>query len=373
MHDPAHCGTCGTACKEAQPCDDGRCVCLPPTADLQAAIDAAKPGATIHLCAGTWQLTQTIIVAGKDVTIIGHGADKTILDGGGAVQVLKNAASVILTLQDLSITRGSLPIAGDASQAGGGIYNAGALTLRDVDVTNNSAYAGGGILNSNGLFVSGGRVMDNVALEGGGIYNTGSAQLTMHGAVVRNNTVDSGGGGGIFNDGSLELVDSNVSDNMVTGTEGWPFGGGVYNNSGAAALFRSSVTGNAAQRGGGIYNGYAALTLDAGSTVSDNTAEHGGGIRNTGTVTLKSDSRVTDNAATGTGGGIWTSEGTVRLNAGSHVTGNRAATGGGFADTAGPFGHVAIADETIVTDNHLTDGITLSNCFSVATIPNCIG
>jgi hypothetical protein len=52
------------------------------TQGLQEAINQAPPGATLTLCAGTWTLTETVIIP-ANLTLIGAGAGKTTLDGGG--------------------------------------------------------------------------------------------------------------------------------------------------------------------------------------------------------------------------------------------------------------------------------------------------
>src|SRR5215210_974303 len=58
----AQCGEIRNNCKK--PVDCGPCTppCtgLQPTADLQEAINAAAPGSTVTLCAGTWTVTSTL-------------------------------------------------------------------------------------------------------------------------------------------------------------------------------------------------------------------------------------------------------------------------------------------------------------------------
>ena len=108
---------------------------------MHRAIEAADAEATLTLCAGTWNLTRAVVIS-KTLTLIGAGADATVLDGGDAVQVLQ-IASVTVTLQDLTIRKGY----GDL---GGGIVNNGTLTLRGVGVTGSLATSGGGIYNDGG-------------------------------------------------------------------------------------------------------------------------------------------------------------------------------------------------------------------------------
>jgi hypothetical protein len=262
------------------------------TDDLQAAVDTATPGATLVLCPGTWALKSTILIA-KDLTLLGAGADQTILsrDSGKHkdrdFRVLQTAAGATVTVQDLTITKGSPP----GYNEGGGILNDGTLTLRNLTVTRNGAGSGGGIHNNGTLSLVNVTVAENDALAGGGIANVGTATL---------------------------------SDSRVTGNGGAAyFGGGILNGGTMTLGAGSSVSGNVAWfNGGGIYNDGGVLTLEAGSSVTGNGAENGGGIGNDrGTVELEAGSSVTGNQAV-QGGGIINREGTLRLEAGSSVTGN---------------------------------------------------
>jgi hypothetical protein len=281
-------------CSGSQICQsDGTC-CLPDTADLQAAIDGAAAGDTIPLCAGTWNLTSTVSIS-KNLTVIGAGTGVggSALDGGNTVRVLDIADGATVTLQDLTITRGFLPVNGPG---GGGIINAGTLTLRGVSVTGNAAFYAAGIFN---------------------LYGT----LTLQ-------------------DGS-----------SVTGNTSANTGGGIENGYGTVALETGShVTGNtAASGGGGIFNSGGILTLRNDSSVTGNTSAAGGGIHNqTGTVTLETGSSVSGNRATLYGGGISDTEGTVTLRSGSRVTGNTAANGGGVFTASG---RVTLDTDAIVCSN----------------------
>lgn len=94
--DPGNCGACGNVCRPPAICQNGRCVvqpgpCLPPDADLQAAINATggNPGnatPTLTLCAGRFTAVQLVVSldnAPLGLNIVGAGSGKTILDGQG--------------------------------------------------------------------------------------------------------------------------------------------------------------------------------------------------------------------------------------------------------------------------------------------------
>ena len=267
------------------------CTGLYPTDDLQAAIDAAAPGATLTLCPGTWALTSGIRIT-QNLTLVGAGAGQTVLDGGGnPIRVLQIAPGASVTVQDLTIAKG----VSTAGFEGGGIYNEGTLRLLGVTVTGNKSEFAGGIYNNGTLtLAAGSRVSDNTAdFEGGGIYNDGT--VTLEGG-------------------------SNVSGNAAGSS-----GGGIYISSGLATLKDGSlVSGNTTgSEGGGIYNFNGILTLAAGSRVSGNTASFaGGGISNLGSVTLEGGSRVSGNTAGSFGGGTYNDGGVVTLVDSNSVTGN---------------------------------------------------
>jgi len=108
---------------------------------------------------------------------------------------------------------------GPFTVVGGGISNAGTLTLQHSTVAANFA--------------------DNF---GGGIYNaTGSTLLITQSAVV-DNSMGQGDGGGIFNDGLLFLTNSTLANNLTLANH-VPGGAGLRNN-GTAWLTNATITGN---------------------------------------------------------------------------------------------------------------------------------
>ena len=127
----------------------------------------------------------------------------------------------------------------------------------------------------------------------GGILNT--ANLTLTGSTVSDNTAASEDGGIGNYGGALALVDSTVSGNSAVGA------GGIGNDdSGTATFLDSSVSGNSASAGGGISNA-SNLTL-TDSTVSGNTATNDAGILNAANLTLIGSTISGNTAALGNGG-----------------------------------------------------------------------
>ena len=367
--------------------------CLPSGADLQTAIDAASPGDTLTLCAGTFfDIAATIT---KNLTLVGAGSDQTILnnDTSCICAVIEVAKGATVTVQGLAI--------GKRDVSYWGFVNYGTLTLLEVTITGGGAPANGaGIYNEGTLTLGAGASIRGLSVSnsGAGIYNDGGVVRLAAGSSVTSNHAVLGSGGGIYNYyGTLTLeAGSNMTKNLA------PNGGGIYNDYGTLLLQDgSSVTGNGAGSAGGIYNNGGTATLEAGSSVKNNTANNdAGGIYNDGTLTLKTGSSVTGNTTlVGGGGGIY-NDGTLTLQDGSSVTGNTVGgtggNGGGILNTGiaileagakvtgntvenldglggdggGIFnasGSVTLGSTDIVTNNDP------NNCSGSPAVPSCIG
>ncbi|MFM2197656.1 MAG: hypothetical protein RLZZ505_1088 [Verrucomicrobiota bacterium] len=131
------------------------------------------------------------------------------------------------------------------------------------------------------------RIVNGISNNGGGILNAGTLSL-LHSTLSENDAAT--GGGGIYNAGTLAITSSTLSGNL-----GSLRGGGI-DNAGTLAITSSTLSGNDANgNGGGIYNaGTLAITS---STLSGNSSSiAGGGISNAGTLALNH-SIVTSNTS----------------------------------------------------------------------------
>jgi hypothetical protein len=255
------------------------CESGPPTCGykhIQEAINAATTGDTIRIAAGKYDEHLTVSGPATSLTLRGAGAGMTTIDGTTTIgTVLTIDAGETVKVIGVTITRGT-------GIHGGGIENAGSLTLKDSAVSRNIAQDGGGIWNDHSLTLNDSTISENAAATKGAAF-----------------------GGGIDNvGGSVTLNDSTISHNEAEGG----LGGGIYNESGTLTLNDSTVSHNEAAFGGGIYNESGTLTLN-GSTVSHNTATVGGGIFNEGGQVTGSNDTITGN----TPNGIENEGGTVKL------------------------------------------------------------
>ena len=205
---------------------------------------------------GTITLTSALPDITSDMLIAGNGPSKLTVSGAGITRVF-NVASGTSTLADMKITGGH-------SSDGGGIANAGDLTVTLSTITGNSStFNAGGISNSGVMQVTYSTVSGNTAgNSGGGLGNTGT--LTVANSTLSGNTASTFGGA-VVNTGTLTVADSTVSGNSVGA------GGGIGNQFGTVALTNSTITGNTATSGGGISaNGTETLVnaIVAGNTAS---------------------------------------------------------------------------------------------------------
>ena len=252
---------------------DGICDIAPPThtCTLRAAIQEANALAgadEIILPPDTYLLTiVTELGITGNLTITGGGASTTIIDGNKSVRpnsrVLVAGSGITVNISGVTIRNGG------TGGVGGGIFNAGTLTLTNSTVSGNNADGdGGGIYNANGgtatltnITVSG----NNVGVDGGGVFNDGGGTMTLTNSTVSgNNAGDDAGGVRNANGGTMMLTNTTVSGNNAGD------GGGGIRNSGTLTLTNSTVSGNnAGEDGGGIYN-FSGTANAFNSTITDN-------------------------------------------------------------------------------------------------------
>ena len=177
-------------------------------ATIQSAVDDATC-TTVYVSPA--QVFHENVTIGRDVDLYGAGAadaDLTILagDGTGSVVTVKAGSTVniagflirggaavngggVANAGTLTVT-GSYITGSSAIVSGGGVYNTGTMTLSDVDVDTNTADEfGGGVYNRGRLTITGGTlVFQNAAgIDGGGVVNAGIVSL-CGGSILSGNT-----------------------------------------------------------------------------------------------------------------------------------------------------------------------------------------
>ena len=128
---------------------------------------------TIVLTGGPLVLTDP-----ATTTIIGPGANRLTISGGGKSQVF--------VIRGGSVALSGVRITGGRDDIGGGLFNdRGTLALTNVSLAENAAIIGGGLFNNGTARLRNVSVTGNAASVGGGITNFGT--LTLAHVTVRAN------------------------------------------------------------------------------------------------------------------------------------------------------------------------------------------
>lgn len=222
-----------------------------------------------------------------DLTIDGDGHK---IDAVGISRIFMVTAKNVL-LKNITFTNGF------TVEYGGGIHNAGDLTIRECKFDHNTAGY------QSGLFVLG---------RGGAAYNAGGANLRIENSLFTSNESTEGDAGAIFNEGDLSIDES-----TFTGNEAKSSGGAIHNNEAALTLTGSKLNDNTSNSGGAISGEESVLDI-SNSELSANKAKHNGGgaisIKN-GKLTVVT-TKLTKNVLLGeyySGGAINNIEGEVNI------------------------------------------------------------
>ena len=280
---------------------------------LREAIVAANntPGADeIVLSAGTYVLTinggdELAHDGDLDITseLIIRGTDpaNTIIEAQNNNRVFEIRPSAVATIEGVTITGGSVDDSG-----GGGleVHSSAQLTLRDVVVSGNATVHpqdGGGIYNDGSMNLIDTTIASNsAARDGGGLYNSGTA--TLERVTFSGNTGEEGGG--IHQNNGLLTGTDVVINGSNRATSGR--GGGIDNSNSTIDITNITISGNHSTNGGGGINndGGSSMVTLTNITVSGNSTDgDGGGIRTREPISILNGT-IADNTATGVGGGL---------------------------------------------------------------------
>jgi predicted outer membrane repeat protein len=209
--------------------------------------------------------------------IIGSGAARTIVDGGGV-------ASVVLILNPKAhVTLSQITMRNGGGQGdGGGVYNCFATVTIDSSIlSGNSATSGMGNLGYGGaIYNCPGSTMTiinstftrNSAENGGAICNGGT--LTINNSTFRENIARHRKGGGIRNYGVLTINNSTFSGNRAPhGTGGAIHNGQLFGATGTLVMNNSTISGNIVDdgQGGGIFNLNGDTAVVQNNIIANNT------------------------------------------------------------------------------------------------------
>jgi beta-glucanase (GH16 family) len=234
--------------------------------------DPALAGQTITLTSGQ-------LVVPRNLTIDGSAAADLTISGNDASRVFEVVGGVDATITDVVVRDGA------AAPRGGGILNYGTLTLERVIVTDNAEvgpepanfeFGGGGIYNGDGatLNLIDSEVSDNTATNqpGGGVYGFFNSTINVSGSTISGN-VSGDVAGGFRTLGNIDIVNSTISGNTSTA---W-HGGGAFHTDGAMTVTNSTVTANVAPAGTASGIVVATFGAPASLTITNSILEGNGG------------------------------------------------------------------------------------------------
>lgn len=245
-----------------------------PFNSINKAVEVSNPrdNVVIHLGEGTFEGNGNVMISinkahlsqGGSITIVGAGADKTIIKGSSAYYAFNIYADSVVTLRDLSIVDCK-------SVEGGAICNSGTLLVDNCIFRNNFAFNTGGAISSiengdckiyNSVFINNSVTCNDEYgnANGGAVYSLKSDLLVdscrFVGNFAKGNCLNAISGGAIYVGAYLNNVpsvkNSNFINNYVVSTNfrtNWEYakGGSIYMincNLFNDSFINSSVTGN---------------------------------------------------------------------------------------------------------------------------------
>src|SRR5208337_857082 len=190
------------------------------------------------------------------------GAALLTVSGGGAASdfsVFTVDSGVTATISGLTIAGGNR----SASNIGGGVFNAGTLTLAGDVVSGNSAGYGGGVFNAGTAILTGCTLSGNSATaSGGGVYSDDGSTLTLINDTITGDKAYYGGG--VFSTGVVTLTNATLAADPTTS-------GGALDNYGAGTVTLNNTIVANRTSGGDI-----AGTVNGSSNFIDDSATAGG-------------------------------------------------------------------------------------------------
>ncbi|MFA0832412.1 MAG: right-handed parallel beta-helix repeat-containing protein, partial [Methanobacterium formicicum] len=244
-------------------------------------------------------------------------------------------AGIYISGGTLSVTNSTL-YGNIASYRGGALFinsGTGSVTITNSTISQNkmllsgSAYGGGAIYNQATVNIVNSTLSDNNApTNGGALYNTGTSNITNSTLTGNTATTSTGYGGAIYNSGNLNINNSIFQSNIVNG-----YGGVIY-NPGNTTIINSTLNGNRASNGGVISN-QGNLTITNSNFTGNNATTNGGTIQSSSGKINITDSTFTSNSGRTFGGGIYSSSSTINI-INSTFTGNNATYNSGSSGAA---------------------------------------
>jgi len=279
---------------------------------IQEAIDAASPGDTVFVAAGTYSPSTNgevfPIRMRNGVSLQGAGAGSTIMDAENTNGVIACDGINIATtkIDGFTITNGS-------TNDGGGIY----LSYSSVKISNNTITENNATDSGGGIFlyrsfptISNNAITDNTARGWGGGISINLSSGTIANNIISGNSIEGFCGGGIYVNAWLSgFPPPIIRNNIITGNSAPYIGGGISSINASPTITNNIISNNSTTSyGGGIEIEGVVVSSPTiiNNTIFGNNASHGGGfyIRQQSNPTI-SNNIIASNTASSSGGGIW--------------------------------------------------------------------
>jgi hypothetical protein len=233
------------------------------------------------------------ITSGQSMSITGCAITSGGIQSAGVLQITSSSVISSPSAGIWSSGNATLNNVSISLCSGGGIYNAGAMSIAGSQIFNNTSPTNGaGIYSTNSLQMTGCQVVGNVTTNGtgGGIFNSGVASIFQ--TTICSNLAYACFGGGIYDNGQLSLVASLVAQNRVVGQSALGnsngggaggFGGGLYVAGSQVSLTNTTLFGNIALGGAGGIDGFGAGSGHSlGASGAGPSGGAGGSVGNSG-------------------------------------------------------------------------------------------
>ena len=275
---------------------------------IQAGINAVCHGGTVYVAEGVYNQPADsdgwdIVHLDEDLTLIGAGAPKTIIDGQNLYRGISITShdGQVNTIRGFTVRNCRGPNYEDAllptfssylagvgisfpdvrpgmfngsrtHPDGGGIWITDwhTVTIEDCSIIDNHGRDGGGIYNSGQLTMNRCTVANNAAYgQGGGIYmyfpggeGHPAATLDLTNCTISGNTAIDGDGGGIYCGTEMHLLNCTITGNSAT--DETAKGGGFANYAQQTAYFNNCIVANNTATDASTNNGYSSGVVVSG-------------------------------------------------------------------------------------------------------------
>jgi hypothetical protein len=282
----------------------------------------------------------------------------TVVNGVVTAVTITNPGSGYTTAPTITFSGGGATTQATAA-AVLGFNNSANLTISGTTVSNNSALNGptGAIGNAGAgaVVISNSTVENNYSgTTGGGFGDENNlGTLTVTNSVFLNNTALTDGGG--IQEGGASTT---ITNSVIQGNYSGGLGGGVVTEGGALSILDSTILGNTSAKFGGGVEAAGVVSITTSIIQGNSTNGDGGGVLANGTTLTILDSLIDGNSSANNGGGVVVmtsgvgAEGSTITN--TTITGNSALNngnannrGGGVDEANGGGGALLLLNDTI--------------------------